>query len=89
MTTEPPPPPSGPTPPAPPPPELAKALDRFDAGDFRGMDAEVARLLAEPPSPEVAAAGRALLARLDPDPAALAVGVAAIVALAAASAAYL
>ena len=82
-------PPTAPPPaPPPPPPELATALACFEAGDFRGVHAEVHRLTALGGPPEVVAAARALGGRLDPDPPALAVGLAATLALAAAVAQY-
>lgn len=72
--------PAAPTaaPAAPAPPELAPALALFDRGDFRGTRAAVAALLASSPSPEVAAAARALQARTESDPWALRIGLVAL-----------
>jgi hypothetical protein len=67
-----------PPPAPPPPPELQPALAAFERGDFRAATAACQALLASPPSPEVAAAARALLARMAPDPWALRFGIAAL-----------
>lgn len=64
--------------PPPHPPELDPAWALFDRGDWRGAAAEIAALLASNPPDEVAAASRALAARMAPDPWALRVGLAAL-----------
>jgi len=64
------------------PPELLPALARFERGDFRGASAEAATLLTGQPSPELAAAARALGARMAPDPWALRFGLLALTLLA-------
>jgi hypothetical protein len=77
--------PSDATPPAPepPPPEaLEPALACLARGDFAGARAAAERVLRGQPTPEEAAAARALLDRLAVDPWALRVGVAAVFVLA-------
>jgi hypothetical protein len=66
-----------------PPPELADALARFERGDFAGARTEAERrALNSDSDPEVAAAARALLLRLAPDPWALRFGLLVLAALA-------
>jgi hypothetical protein len=68
--------------PAPPPEELLPALAAFERGDFRQARLLVAALLAGSPTPEVAAAARALEGRMAPDPWAIRVGLVALAVLA-------
>jgi hypothetical protein len=65
-----------------PPAALAGATARFERGDFLGARLEIQRVLAAHPDPEVEAAGRALLARMAPDPWAARFGVLVLVILA-------
>jgi hypothetical protein len=53
---------------APPPQALLPALAAFDRGDFRESRRLLNELLAGSPAPELAAAARALGARMAPDP---------------------
>ncbi len=73
---------SPPAPPPPPPAELEPALALFERGDFLATRRTLQALLGENPRPEVAAAARALLGRLEPDPWAVRAGVIALALLA-------
>jgi len=70
-----------------PPPELADALARFERGDFAGARAEAQRRAGESDA-GVAAAARALLLRLAPDPWAVRFGLLVLAALALVSGLY-
>jgi hypothetical protein len=68
--------------PPPPPPELEPALAAFERGDFFTARRSIAKILAENPGPELAAAASALATRLETDPWAIRAGVIALALLA-------
>jgi hypothetical protein len=79
--------PDPPAPPPPPPAALLPALALFERGDFPAAG-RAAQALAGDADPEVAAAARALLARLSPDPWAVRLGLLAVILLAVVAAVY-
>lgn len=62
-------------------PELDRLVDAFDRGDYRLVRAEATRLAKDDPREEVRGAARELLRRIDPDPLAVILLVAAVVLL--------